>query len=474
MALPSVVLVGRPNVGKSTLFNKLTRSRDALVADIPGLTRDRRYGKADLLGTPVNVIDTGGIFGDHELVEVLTEQTRAAVAEADVVVAVFDARDGATPADDDVLSYLRKENVPFIPLLNKVDGLNEDVITSEFARYGFEEPLMTAATHNRGLRSLSESILAALGDKATSDEIEELDVPGVRVAIIGRPNVGKSTLVNRLLGEERQVVFDMPGTTRDAIDIPFERDGTDYVLIDTAGVRRKGKVDETAEKFGVVKALDAMARAHVVILVVDAREGIVDQDLHILQYALDAGAALIIAINKTDGLDEDQRGKVRDDLERKLNFAPWLPIHRISALHGTGVGHLMGSVDEVYEAGEFDVTTSLLTRLVRNLVESHPAPAIRGRAIKIKMATRAGAHPPRVVIHGNQLKSLPASYKRYLENGVREALNLVGNPVQLEFRDSDNPFAGKRNVLTKRQQAHRSRIVKRRKDRKKDQRKKSR
>ena len=210
------------------------------------------------------------------------------------------------------------------------------------------------------------------------------------------------------------------------------------------------------------------------ILVVDAREGIVDQDLHILQYALDAGAALIIAINKTDGLDEDQRGKVRDDFERKLNFAPWLPIHRISALHGTGVGHLMGSVDEVYEAGEFDVTTSLLTRLVRNLVESHPAPAIRGRAIKIKMATRAGAHPPRVVIHGNQLKSLPASYKRYLENGVREALNLVGNPVQLEFRDSDNPYAGKRNVLTKRQQAHRSRIVKRRKERKKDQRKKSR
>ena len=474
MALPSVVLVGRPNVGKSTLFNKLTKSRDALVADIPGLTRDRRYGKADLLGTQVNLIDTGGIFGDHELVEVLTEQTRAAVAEADVVVAVFDARDGATPADDDVLTYLRKENVPFIPLLNKVDGLNEDSITAEFARYGFDNPLMTAAAHNRGLRHLSERVLEVLGERADSSEVEELEIPGVRVAIIGRPNVGKSTLVNRLLGEERQVVFDMPGTTRDAIDIPFERDGTDYVLIDTAGVRRKGKVDETAEKFSVVKALDAMARAHVVILVVDAREGIVDQDLHILQYALDAGAALIIAINKTDGLDEDQRGKVRDDLERKLNFAPWLPIHRISALHGTGVGHLIGSVDEVFEAGEFDVTTSLLTRLVRNLVESHPAPAVRGRAIKIKMATRAGAHPPRVVIHGNQLKSLPASYKRYLENGVREALNLIGNPVQLEFRDSDNPFAGKRNVLTKRQQAHRSRIVKRRKDRKKDQRKKSR
>ena len=468
MSLPSVVFVGRPNVGKSTLFNKLTRSRDALVADIPGLTRDRRYGKANLLGITVNLIDTGGIFGDHELVEVLTEQTKTAVAEADVVVAVFDARDGATPADDDVLRYLRKENVPFIPLLNKIDGLNEDVVTAEFARFGFDEPLMTAATHNRGLRHLSERILGALGDLAiegTEGPLPEL--PGVRVAVIGRPNVGKSTLVNRLLGEERQVVFDMPGTTRDAIDIPFERDGTDYVLIDTAGVRRKGKVDETAEKFSVVKALDAMARAHVVILVVDAREGIVDQDLHILQYALDAGAALIIAINKTDGLDEDQRSKVRDDVERKLNFAPWLPLHRISALHGTGVGHLMKSVDEVYEAGEFDVTTSLLTRLVRNLVETHPAPAVRGRQIKIKMATRAGAHPPRVVIHGNQLKSLPASYKRYLENGVREALDLIGNPVQLEFRDSDNPFAGRRNVLNKRQQAHRSRIVKRRKDRKK-------
>ena len=468
MPLPSVVLVGRPNVGKSTLFNKLTRSRDALVADIPGLTRDRRYGKADIQGRTINLVDTGGIFGDHELVDVLTEQTRLAVDEADVVVAVFDARDGATPADDDVLTYLRRQNIAFIPVLNKIDGLNEDVAVADFSRFGFTDPLLVAATHNRGLKQLGERILDSLPTPIEPVEEQlENELAGVRVAVIGRPNVGKSTLVNRLLGEERQVVYDMPGTTRDAIDIPFERDGSNYVLIDTAGVRRKGKVDETAEKFSVVKALDAMARAHVVILVIDGRESLVDQDLHILQYALEAGAALIIAINKCDGLDGDQKSKISDDIERKLSFAPWLPLHRISALHGTGVGHLFNSVDQVYAAGEFDVTTSLLTRLVRNLVESHPAPAVRGRQIKIKMATRAGSHPPRVVVHGNQLKSLPASYKRYLENGVREALDLIGNPVHLDFRDSDNPFAGRRNVLTKRQQAHRSRIVRRRKERKK-------
>ncbi|NKB97453.1 MAG: ribosome biogenesis GTPase Der [Pseudomonadales bacterium] len=467
MSAPTVVLIGRPNVGKSTIFNKLTRTRAALVANVPGLTRDRRYGQATLNDRAVNLIDTGGLFGDHELVEVLSEQTRLAVTEADVVIAVFDARDGITNADHDVIDYLRREDIPFIPVLNKVDGLDENTIVAEFAQFGFADPLLMSATNNRGLRTLGEMVVEALGSLTADPGDDAFDVEGVKVAIVGRPNVGKSTLINRLLGEERQVVFDMPGTTRDAIDIPFESDGTQYVLIDTAGVRRKGKVDEIVEKFSVVKALDAMERAHVVVLVVDAREGIVDQDLHVLQYALDAGAAMVLAVNKCDGLDEDQRARVRTGVDRKLNFIPWLPIHRISALHGTGVGHLLGKVDEVYEAGEFEVSTSLLTKLVRNLVETHPAPAVRGRQIKIKMATHSGAHPPSVTIHGNQLKSLPASYKRYLENGIREALNLVGNPVKLEFRDSDNPFAGRRNQLTKRQQVHRSRVVKRRKQRKK-------
>ncbi len=468
MSAPSVVLIGRPNVGKSTIFNKLTRTRAALVANVPGLTRDRRYGRATLGERVVNLIDTGGLFGDHELVAALSEQTRLAVWEADVVIAVFDARDGITNADHDVIDYLRRENIPFIPVLNKVDGLDENMIVAEFAQFGFAQPLLMSATNNRGLKSLAELVVAALGDIApNSDAQDAFVVDGVKVAIVGRPNVGKSTLVNRLLGEERQVVFDMPGTTRDAIDIPFERDGTQYVLIDTAGVRRKGKVDEIAEKFSVVKALDAMERAHVVVLVVDAREGIVDQDLHVLQYALEAGAAMVLAVNKCDGLDDEQRARVRTGVDRKLNYIPWLPVHRISALHGTGVGHLFGKVDEVYEAGEFEFSTSLLTKLVRNLVETHPAPAVRGRQIKIKMATRGGAHPPSLTIHGNQLKSLPASYKRYLENGIREGLNLVGNPVKLDFRDSENPFAGRRNELNKRQQVHRSRVVKRRKQRKK-------
>ncbi len=466
--LPTVALVGRPNVGKSTLFNKLTRSRDALVADVPGLTRDRRYGRCDLLGHGVTLIDTGGLFGDDVLSDALTQQTQLAVNEADLVVLLLDGRDGVTSADEEVVDYLRRENVSFIPVVNKIDGVGEDQALLEVAQFGFVEPIMISASHSRGLRGLQEvmvTALEALGVFADSTE-DELS-GGIRVAVVGRPNVGKSTLINRLLGEERQVVFDMPGTTKDAIDIPFTRDGTDYTLIDTAGVRRKGRVDEVTEKFSVVKALQAMERAHVVILVVDASEGVVEQDLHILQYALDAGAALVVAVNKWDGLAPEQRERVRQTVDRRLNFVPWVPILRISALHGTGVGHLLELVNEVYEAGEFDVTTSLLTRLVRNLVDAHPAPSVRGRQIKVKVATRAGAHPPTVIVHGNQLESLPASYQRYLENGFREALNLLGNPVRIQFRQSDNPFAGRRNKLTPRQQHRRERVIRHRKSRSK-------
>ena len=324
--------------------------------------------------------------------------------------------------------------------------------------------IMISASHNRGLKQLRESIaeqLTAL-DLLEGTEWEE-EADGIRVAVVGRPNVGKSTLVNRLIGEDRQVVFDMPGTTKDAIDIPFHKDGTDYVLIDTAGVRRKGKVSEVTEKFSVVKALQAMERAHVVILVIDASEGLVEQDLHVLDYALEAGAGMVIAVNKWDGLEQAQRDKVKKALDRRLNFVPWVPLATISALHGSGVGKLLGRVEQVYKVGLFDVSTSLLTRLVRNMTAAHPTPSVRGRAIKIKVATRAGSHPPRIVVHGNQLGSLPASYRRFLENGFREALNLVGNPVKLELRDSDNPFAGKRNVLTQRQVDRRKRSIKHRK-----------
>lgn len=462
--LPTVALVGRPNVGKSTLFNKLTKSRDALVADVPGLTRDRRYGRCELNEYRVTLIDTGGLFGDEVLAKALTQQTQLAVNEADVVVLLLDGREGVTGADEDVVSYLRREGVNFIPVINKVDGVNEHEALVEISRFGFGEPLLISASHSRGLRALEEALLTALQRCNAFDEAQEASEPeGISVALVGRPNVGKSTLINRFLGEERQVVADMPGTTKDAIDIPFSREGQQYVLIDTAGVRRKGKVDEITEKFSVVKALQAMERAQVVLLVVDATEGVVEQDLHVLQYAVDAGAAIVVAVNKWDGLAEVQRDRVKKTIDRRLAFIPWAPIQKISALHGTGVGHLFGLIQAVYEAGKFEVSTSLLTRLVRNLVASHPAPAVRGRQIKVKVATRAGNHPPRVIIHGNQLEALPASYRRYLENGFREALDLVGNPIQLLMREAENPFAGRPNQLTPRQKARRERIIRHRK-----------
>jgi len=464
--IPTIALVGRPNVGKSTLFNKLTKSRDALVADVPGLTRDRRYGRCEINGQTVTLIDTGGLFGDDVLSESLTQQTQLAVAEADLVVLLLDGRDGITSADQDVVSYLRRESVNFIPVVNKIDGIGEDQALVEVSQFGFGEPLLISASHSRGLRALSESLVARLTDMgAFQRESEVVSNKGIHVAVVGRPNVGKSTLINRMLGEERQVVFDMPGTTKDAIDIPFHRNDTDYALIDTAVVRRKGRVEEITEKFSVVKALQAMERAHVVILVVDATEGVVEQDLHVLQYALEAGAAMLVAVNKWDGLDEDQRDRVKYSVDRRLAFVPWVPLQRISALHGTGVGLLFEMIDTVYAAGEFDVSTSLLTRLVRNMVAAHPAPSVRGRQIKIKVATRGRNHPPTVVIHGNQLDSLPTSYKRFLENGFREALNLVGNPIRLQLRESDNPYAGKKNVLTPRQKERRERIIKHRKKR---------
>lgn len=466
--LPTIALVGRPNVGKSTLFNKLTHSRDALVADVPGLTRDRRYGRIEMLESQVTLIDTGGLFGEHVLADELTGQTLLAVDEADLVLLLLDGRDGVTASDEEVVTHLRKSNVAFLPVINKIDGLNEDQVISDFVRFGFSEYALISASHNRGLKKLREAIAEKLSLLEIPLSPDLRDEPaGIRVAVVGRPNVGKSTLVNRLIGEERQVVFDMPGTTKDAIDIPFNKDGTDFVLIDTAGVRRKGKVSEITEKFSVVKALQAMERAHVVILVIDASEGLVEQDLHVLDYALEAGAGMVIALNKWDGLSQEERERVKTALDRRLNFVPWVPLRTISALHGSGVGKLLGRAEQVYRVGLFDVSTSLLTRLVRNMVAAHPTPSVRGRSIKIKVATRAGAHPPRIVVHGNQLGSLPTSYQRFLENGFREALNLVGNPVKLEFRDSDNPFASKRNVLTQRQLDRRKRSIKHRKKSKK-------
>jgi len=464
--IPTLALVGRPNVGKSTLFNRMTGSREALVADVAGLTRDRRYGRAQFDGLVCALIDTGGLLGDAgDLTPALERQAELAIEEADAVLFLVDARDGLTAGDEEIAARLRRRGQPVILVVNKMDGVSSAEALAEFAPLGFAEAVYLSAAHGRGIGALASEVTALFEsvpdeeeagvDADTADEGSE----PIRVALIGRPNVGKSTLTNRLLGEERQLVFDAPGTTRDAIEIPFERDGRAYVLIDTAGVRRKGRVEGVAEKFSVVKTLQAIERAEVVILVLDAREGVVDQDLHLLSYAGDAGAGIIVAVNKWDGLSADDRAAVDRALERRLRFAPWIPVLKISALHGTGVGLLLREVDRVYRARTLDVGTSHLTRLLSGLVQAHPPPSVQGRPIKLRFAHKAGEHPPRIVIHGNQTEHVPDSYVRYLENGFREALNLVGTPVHIELRTGENPFAGRKNPLTQRQERRRKRMV---------------
>jgi GTP-binding protein len=462
---PTLALVGRPNVGKSTLFNRLTRRRDALVAAVPGLTRDRRYGIAELEDATFTLIDTGGLSGDSgDLTTALEAQAFQALDEADGILFLVDARDGLTAADTEIAERIRRSGKPVLLVVNKMDGANEAEAYAEFSLLGFAEVAHVSAAHGRGLGELYAWLLDQSWDGlADQDDAfgssDEIRPDSIKVAIIGRPNVGKSTLTNRLLGEERQVVFDAPGTTRDAIAIPFERDGESYVLIDTAGVRRKGRVEGIAEKFSVVKSLQAMKEAHVVILVMDGTEGVVDQDLHLLSYAAESGNGVLVAINKWDGLSSEKKASVNRTLDRKLSFAPWIPVLHISALHGSGVGLLLDDVKRIYSAGRLDVGATLLTKLLNRLVTSHPPPSVRGRQIKLRFAHKAGEHPPRIAIHGNQTKSLPASYIRYLENGFREALKLLGSPVVLDFKTSNNPYSGKRNELNRRQLSQRKRIM---------------
>ncbi len=471
--IPCVALVGRPNVGKSTLFNRLTRRRDALVADVPGLTRDRRYGRVTTEAISYRLVDTGGMFGDEDIAGELDKQIQVALDEADLALFVVDARAGFTAADAEIAERLRRAGVPVTLVVNKIDGVDSATVESEFTPLGFDDPIAVAAEHGRGMGRLNdavhtrlqsmdpqasradESAEPALSDSGESETIGE----AIRVALVGRPNVGKSTLVNRLAGEERQVVFDAPGTTRDAIDVPIEHGGRRYTLIDTAGVRRKGRTRDVVEKFSIVKALDAIERAHVVIVVIDATEGVVDQDLQVLRYALERGCAIVVAANKWDGLSSEQRRHAKATMDRRLDFIPWAPVGTISALHGTGVGHLWRWVDRGYQSGQLDVGTSVLTRVLEGLVRAHPPPSVRGRAIKLRFAHKRGAHPPTIAVHGNQTDALPAGYRRYLENGFRDALDLVATPVKLVFETSANPFAGKRNTLTPRQQRRRRRVI---------------
>ena len=455
-----VALVGRPNVGKSTLFNRLTGTRDALVANRPGLTRDRRYGRMDIAGRTVAVVDTGGLKGDEgAMSEVVTAQAHAAIAEAALVVLLVDARDGRTATDEEIVADLRKRGAAMLLVANKIDGVPPEAAIGDFAALGLGAPLMISATQGRGMAGLRDAVAERLPD----DDLPEdgTAAPGPRVAVVGRPNVGKSTLVNRLLGDERQVVSDEPGTTRDAIEAPFERDGRPYVLIDTAGVRRRGRVSDFVEKFSVVKSLDAMDRADVAFVLVDAREGIVEQDLHLIGYTADAGTGVVLVVNKWDGLSAAERADVRSGLDRRLVFAPWVPVAFVSALHGSGVGSLMRTVDEVYAAGTLETSATALTDILERAVADHPPPSVGGRAIKLRYAHRAGSHPPTIVVHGNRTDALPASYVRYLENVYREALGMVGMPVRIALRTGENPYAGKRNELTRRQRLHRKRVIRR-------------
>ncbi len=456
--LPVIALVGRPNVGKSTLFNRLTRSRDALVADQPGLTRDRQYGVGRLGSRPYVVVDTGGISGEKEGVEVLMDrQVRLAIEEADHVFYLVDAREGLAGADEQIAAELRKTGKPITVVANKSESLDREVAAAEFHALGLGEPVAISAAHGRGVKPLVNQVLATL---PPAEEVPEEERGGVQIAVVGRPNVGKSTLINRLLGEERLVAFDQPGTTRDSIRVPFEHEGRNYTLIDTAGVRRRARINEAIEKFSIIKTLQAMEAANVVLLVLDAHQGISEQDATLAGHVVDSGRALVVVINKWDGLRSDERERIKSELERKLPFLSFAEVMFISALHGTGVGHLMKAVDAAYRAAVSDLKTSDLTNILEQAVMEHQPPLARGRRIKLRYAHQGGKNPPIIVIHGNQTDAVPASYQRYLVNRFRKAFKLWGTPVRIEFRTGDNPFKGRRNKLTARQQQKRRRLMK--------------
>lgn len=438
---PVIALVGRPNVGKSTLFNRLTRSRDAIVADFPGLTRDRQYGNGRLGDKPFTVIDTGGISGDEQGIDAaMAEQSLLAIDEADIVLFLVDARAGLTPTDEAIAQHLRVNQKKTWLVVNKTDGLPEETATVEFHALGVGEPYPIAASHGRNVTQLIELVLEPFPEPSETEAHPELDGKGIRIGVVGRPNVGKSTLVNRLLGEERVVVFDEAGTTRDAIEIPFERRGKPYVLVDTAGIRRRKNVSLIAEKFSIVKTLDAIKSCNVAVLVLDARTGLVEQDLHLLDYVLNTGRALVLAVNKWDGLESEAKEKMRTEIKRRLGFADYADLHFISALHGTAVGDLYPSIERAFKSATAHWTTNRLTTLLQDAVKEHQPPMVNGRRIKLKMAHQGGSNPPIIVVHGNQINQLPEAYKRYLINTFRKVLKVRGTPIRFEFRSGTNPF----------------------------------
>lgn len=459
--IPVVAIVGRPNVGKSTLFNCLTASRAALVSELPGMTRDRQYGEARINHHHFIVIDTGGLAYEKADIDQLTEnQSLQAIEEADKILFVVDCRAGITPADQAIAEKLRAYNKNIFLVVNKTEGLEADLAIADFYRLGFNAPIPIATAHRSGITELVDILFATeeqISNEETVDEQEETS--SIKLAIIGRPNVGKSTLTNRILGEERVIVFDQPGTTRDSIFIPLQRQQKHYTLIDTAGIRRRGKIFEATEKFSVVKTLQAIETAHVVLFVMDAREGVTEQDLRLLGFILTSGKALVIAMNKWDGMTSSDRDKTQTSMDRRLNFVPFVRIHTISALHGTGVGGLFKAIDEAYTSANKKLSTSQLTKILRHAIETHTPPLVQGRRIKLRYAHAGGHNPPLIIVHGNQVDALPESYKKYLANTFQQKLKLTGTPVHVEFKSGENPYRHKRNVLTTRQKNKKSRLM---------------
>lgn len=460
--LPVVALVGRPNVGKSTLFNVLTGSRDALVADLPGVTRDRHYGICRRDSRHFAVVDTGGLAGveNGELELAAARQVRMAIAESDVIVLMLDARAGLQPQDRGILDELRRTGKPLLLVANKTDGVDVHTALADFAALGVERVLPIAAAHARGLDELLAAVRQNLPPADTSQHEDEAQGDGaIRVALVGRPNVGKSTLVNRLLGEERVVVSDVAGTTRDAIRVPMMRDGQRYVLVDTAGVRRRARVGEGLEKLSVIKTLDTLEQVEVAVVLLDAGEGITDQDLALIGHVIAAGRALVIAANKWDGMDSDAREQCRRGLERRLDFVPWAQVVFISGLHGSGLRELMRAVRRAHASATTPLAASSLTRTLEQAVAAYQPPLVRGHMPKLRFAHPGGSAPPGIVIHGSRTKHLAPAYRKYLENFFRKRYKLVGTPVRLDFRDGENPYAGRKNVLTESQVRKRKRMI---------------
>jgi GTP-binding protein len=458
--LPLVALVGRPNVGKSTLFNALTRTRDALVHDEPGVTRDRNYGVCRLDPEhPFVLVDTGGIDGSDEgLAGATARQSRAAAAEADLILFIVDGREGPSTLDDDILAWLRKIDTPTFLVVNKTDGIDAQTAVAEFARYGIKDVLPVSSAHRQGVDTLLARVIAQLPADGDA-EILDNDPERIRIAFVGRPNVGKSTLVNRILGEDRMIASDVPGTTRDSIAVDLERDGHKYRLIDTAGLRRRGKVEEAIEKFSVVKTLQAIEHCQVAVIMLDAGEGVTDQDATVLGAVLDAGRALVIAVNKWDGQSDYQRKQTDSLVERKLGFVNWAESMHISALHGSGLRELFKAIHRAHRSATHKFSTAEVTKALEVAYETNPPPVVRGHVAKLRFAHPGGENPPTFIVHGNRLRTLSETYRRYLENFFRKRFKLVGTPVRCVIKEGENPYKDKKNVLSDKQIAKKRRLI---------------